>query len=103
LSRIFLAIPNKSEGFPTSGNDTENKYSISDALRSLLQGSSLSSREKRGFHESSREISDVSQANPAYGRIRVQDIPEQIALTGLSPVMESLFATNTAIVKQGCS
>src|SRR4030042_3876193 len=26
------------EGFPTSGNDTENKYSISDALRSLLQG-----------------------------------------------------------------
>src|SRR4030043_576263 len=41
LSRIFLAIPNKSEGFPTSGNDTENKYSISDALRSLPQGSSL--------------------------------------------------------------
>jgi len=23
----------QSEGFPTSGNDTENKYSISDALR----------------------------------------------------------------------
>jgi len=40
LSRIFLAIPNKSEGFPTSGNDTENKYSISDALRSLPQGTS---------------------------------------------------------------
>jgi len=38
LSRIFLVIPNKSEGFPTSGNDTENKYSISDALRSLPQG-----------------------------------------------------------------
>jgi hypothetical protein len=38
LSRIFLVIPNKSKGFPTSGNDTENKYSISDALRSLPQG-----------------------------------------------------------------
>ena len=33
----------QSEGFPTSGNDTGNKYSISDALRSLPQGSSLSS------------------------------------------------------------
>src|SRR4030042_3986200 len=35
--------PEQSEGFPTSGNDTENKYSISDALRSLPQGSSLTS------------------------------------------------------------
>ena len=34
--------PEQSEGFPTSGNDTENKYSISDALRSLPQSSSLS-------------------------------------------------------------
>src|SRR4030042_6921840 len=40
--------PEQSEGFPTdprqcgdeSGNDTENKYSISEALRSLPQGSS---------------------------------------------------------------
>ena len=51
-ARIFLAFRNKSEGFsmrvfaesrydPTSGNDTENKYSISDALLSLPQGSSF--------------------------------------------------------------
>jgi len=33
--------PEQSEGFPTSGNDTENKYSISDALRFLPQGSSF--------------------------------------------------------------
>jgi len=32
--------PEQSEGFPISGKDTENKYSISDALRSLPQGSS---------------------------------------------------------------
>jgi hypothetical protein len=27
--------PEQSEGFPTSGNDTENKYLIPDALQSL--------------------------------------------------------------------
>jgi tetratricopeptide (TPR) repeat protein len=46
LSRIFLTITNKSEEFspqrvdrgnPTSGNDTENKYSISDALWSCFR------------------------------------------------------------------
>ena len=39
--------PKQSEGFPTSGNDTENKHSISDALRSLPQGSSQN--DSRGF------------------------------------------------------
>ena len=35
-----ILAPASRGGDPTSGNDTENKYSISDALQSLPQGSS---------------------------------------------------------------
>jgi len=40
---VILARPESfftSEGFPTSGNDTEKNNQFSDALRSLPQGSS---------------------------------------------------------------
>jgi hypothetical protein len=39
LSYLLEASLNAEEGFPTSGNDTENKY-LNDALRSLPHASS---------------------------------------------------------------
>jgi hypothetical protein len=66
LSGIFLAIPNKSEGFPTSGNDTENKYSISDTLQSLPQGFSRSKKNGlcKGLTNTHTFITDIT--DPAF-------------------------------------